>query len=196
VKAEECVTAWEAAAKATDFCRTTPPPPVCVDVWKRCSAGAPGESCKDRYDCVLSAEGTIECEKGSATGPGICRLEARGKIGDACDGDAPRPGDSPSLIGQVPLTTSRVVVCYLEQGLYCDARTRKCTTRQASGEPCTFDKSCADGLICESPDRGNRCEPIHSPGQPCRETRDCARGLYCNDTTKKMRAAKARRRNM
>jgi hypothetical protein len=192
VKGEECITAWEAAAKGADFCRTTPPPQVCVDVWKRCAtAGPPGVPCKDEYDCALSPEGFVDCEKDQATAPGICRLDAHAKLGDACDGDAVRPGDSPSLLSGVTAMVSRVAVCYLNDGLYCDSGTRKCTARHAVSETCVSDKTCADGLICESADGGSRCEPIHSLGQPCREARDCASALYCDDTTKKCEQRKS-----
>jgi hypothetical protein len=186
IKAEECVNAWEANAKTDTFCQSTPSPPVCLDVWKRCAtAGGPGSPCKDRYDCALSSEGTVDCEKAKVTDPtGICRLEVRAKVGEDCNAGARRIGDRPGIVGTVADPT-RLAVCYSVDGLYCDSDTRKCTANIAVGEVCELSDPCIDGAICEPADGGGRrCEAAHVAGETCDESRDCATGLYC-DTTKK-----------
>ncbi len=192
----DCLAQLRKVTPLADFCSEfgNLEQPACPDVHRKALTGSKklGEACAAEAECAPSFEGVVACK-------GVCQVTKRGKDGDGpcvatIDGDV-----ETRLEGDA--SGAEAFVCFLRDELlcdpgskkcikpievggectdsaacvrsaYCDADTKKCATRKASGS------SCQEGE-CQGPCEEGFCKAKVSEGGACKDDTVCDEGLAC-----------------
>jgi hypothetical protein len=131
----------------------------------------------------MDRDGGIQCV------PGVCRVFARGKVGDPCAETCLTPcfegctdtnmycsGPGGSDTEPPPNVTAR---CFRNDGLYC-ASDGTCQQKLGPGGACQTDEECQAGTYCSWNTPTRECVPFGEAGSAC-ETNTCVDGAYCTD---------------
>jgi hypothetical protein len=173
-KAKACLDMLAEAAKSPTYCGSGPEDLVCAGVFKSATPKGPGESCTSSAECAGAgdAEGFCVGRK--------CQQVKRGVEGDTCVGTRHKGRTIPP--DNVPDNAN--ALCFVSDGLHCDAATAKCTKRGAPGAPCSptdHGSECADTAWCNP--ATNQCAARAALGAACKDPSECAAGAYCATET-------------
>ena len=139
-----------------------------------------GEPCESALQCEPSQGGAvcqfIEADSGSGeeSSLGQCRGNLRGKLGDPCLHTC--EAESCYLTSHGGASEPSAMLCFTDDGLYCDFVSRTCQTLVGIGETCDFDEACGPDAHCSD---DKHCQELLAVGEVCGEGDACAVGLVC-----------------
>lgn len=170
--AAACLAALNTESKAPTFCAHGPDATVCSSVFKATAAKGPTAACKSNADCSSTADSDGLCL--GAGDKARCFQVKRGKEGEDCVGTRGN-GKTDELV-KLPDSGA---LCYLADGLTCDATSRKCQRRGEVGATCSFSSlgSCVDSAWCGR--TTSQCSARVAEGTACEDSDECAAGLAC-----------------
>lgn len=172
VRAAACLADLRAVAGGATFCTGKPETIACAAVFKPLDARGEGTACRLDDDCANGPEGTGLCL--GAGDKARCRFVTRGKAGDACLGTR-----GPGALDEVSGGSDARAVCFLGDGLVCDADARTCVPRGVIGATCSTSLgACVDEAWC-SPD--GTCVPRSADGESCASSEECEAGSNCGN---------------
>jgi hypothetical protein len=170
-RVKPCLDSIRAEARDARFCERPADTITCAAVFKK--AGQPaGQPCRTSADCANGPD-----SDGLCVGSGDqarCRLLRRGAKGEACVGTRGN-GKTDELVAPPATATA---LCFLADGIYCDAATKTCVARGTPGANCTFAiGACVDAAYC--PRQRNQCTPRKARGELCADSDECTTGNQC-----------------
>lgn len=194
--ADTCIAALRAAQGSATFCTDHGG----ADVTAKCDAVytqtggsvAAGGACKSDSSCAAVPNGEAACINPSQdfeSNARICQAQNRAPEGADCGGDHYKLSNISSTVTQS--RDAQVNICWEEDGLYCDAKTKKCTRKAAVGEKCDSSQSCAAGAYCgygsDTTTFENECIALGKLDEPCSSTytTSCETGLHCDSVSRK-----------
>lgn len=161
-------TCLNAIKQSTQSCDLDTSSPACDQVFQ--GTVPEGGACDNESECNAPAGASTDCDNG------VCVVELRGKVGDACKWTCTEEGSSTSCSGGSGTDTG--ARCYTNDGLYCDSDSGQCQAQIAvGGTGCGFDdEACATGAYCQS----DKCEAHKKVGEACTGFNQCVAGAYCD----------------
>jgi len=192
----DCLAQLRKAAPLADFCTEfgNLEQPACPDAHRKALTGSKklGDGCAADAECAPSFEGVVACR-------GVCQVTKRGKDGDGpcvatIEGDVERrlEGDA---------SGKEAFVCFLRDELVCDPGSKKCIKPIAVGAECTDSAACVPTAYCDADTKkcttrkanGNSCQEGECQGQcvdgfckaasaeggDCNDNTVCTKGLSC-----------------
>lgn len=136
-----------------------------------------GEACAASDECAPGADGFGHClfVPDDPQAGGVCVAQStstdttpHGKRGEACGSTCASVGGDCG--GEDPAGSTSSTVCFMNEGLQCDIRTRTCQPLVALGEPCRY-LGCVAGTYCTG---ANACATLKADGLPCDGHYECA----------------------
>jgi hypothetical protein len=171
-KASACLETLRGETKNPRYCGRGPDEITCAGVFKLADAKAPGAPCNAAVECASGPDGQGLCVGPSGTA--TCRQVKRGKEGDGCFGT--REGGRTDEL--VQLAAAGTALCFVNDGLYCDAATSKCKKRGDVGASCSPGVgACVDAAYCRS--GASQCTARTAQGAKCSDPDECAPGSRC-----------------
>jgi hypothetical protein len=171
-----CLNALKAAASQADFCAgIASRPSECDRAFGVIGTTAPGGDCVSVRTCAPSTEGHVVCVRSGRVGTttSTCEVEIRGQAGDGPCIYTVTPSNA--RVFATPDVPPRGFLCYMSDGLYCDA-SGACAPLKQIGDACTG-VSCETGAYC----RGLVCAALTPAGAACDPSVDsCVDGTYCD----------------
>jgi hypothetical protein len=196
---QQCLDGARADTTLPTFCKSgvsSATSATCKGVFQSTGGGGakrPGEPCDTSNDCASSPDGDVTCLTTSSNGANVrlCQLRARVKEGSDCVGTKDADVTSYSLVGTTgtggPPPT--INICWVEDNLYCDSKTKKCVRIQDVGGPCeSFDThACSQAGYCDTATK--RCVTRKAIGEACTSSTQCAEKAYCPSANKSCAAS-------
>lgn len=153
---------------------TPSPAPVC--------SLAPGAACETKSQCAPAAEGRAVCLHYGLPGHNIatlCQMLVPGNEGEGpCF--ATVDGDRESLNGD-PVPTGpllRGFSCDKSAGLWCNPKSRACSSLSDVGPPCSADRDCGQTAWCNAQ---GACAPRAALGSGCTRNSGCEADGFCSE---------------
>lgn len=159
-------------------------PPACERIWR--GKVALGQECGSDRECERAEGQRVVCDyDSSGLPPTRCTelpVSRHGKQGEACSGTcsegsscigvvAPDPG--PGVGGGAGLPLPEPVICYRDDGLYCDSSS-VCAPLVQSGFPCDDYAACQGDAFCDL--SMQLCSAPRGNGEACSHHDECESG--------------------
>lgn len=195
-KGTACLAELHAAKDFCDYAANSPHAPSCRAVFTQSGAKQLGQACATEAECAASPEGWVSCVSGEHAGAQTrtCQLRLVGTEGDGpCVATVDENGPLLASYGAFDgPPVPRGYTCNLDDGLRCDAATKKCVRSPDIGGPCehplSFDE-CPKNAYCtyaqkldagvnayecvERTATGAACDTKATLGDPCAKDAFC-----------------------
>ena len=163
--------------------------PACERIFR--GTVAAGQPCNESQECAFIGGERASCESPDGIAQAVCTARssgsstpaARGKLGEACIGTceegecdfgvvAPAPGPG------VPVPQPDPVICYRDDGLFCNAGT--CASLVNLNGPCSDYAACQGTAFCDF--NVQLCLAPRPNGETCQSSNECQSG-HCQYPT-------------
>jgi hypothetical protein len=194
-RGQGCLDAARADSANASFCDSGAAADVktqCNGVFKEGASSStgtkqPGDKCDGSGECASTPEGEGYCATAFVNSATIkqCQIRVRGK-----EGDAGCVGNKDGSLTATTLSTSgapppRAVICWIEDGLFCDSKTKTCLKSQDVGGTCDTSNSsyaCVKTAYCDGGTK--KCVARKGLGDDCTSSTQCAEKSSCSVTKK------------